>query len=456
MSETNTLAKPRLVVFSHVLPFPPTSGQRMRVYYTLLAARERFHVTFVAPVAEADREDVSRRLEGEGLCDEAILLPARFARSRMAAAWHGAAGVAYALATGLKRSNHAIGRVELSPSRIAAAVEGNEYDCALFEYWHATPAVRVLRERGIPCLLDMHDVLWRSYARQLDQVGGLPGPLKRWAVRRYRNREESAWRAYDGVTAINDEERRYVEERGLPRSSRVFCAPMGVRLERWPYRWSPATPQRLAFYGGFRGAQNQQGARRCVEKILPEIRKRFPETELWLVGSEPPEWMSALASDPRIRVTGFVDDVASVLATMTAVLCPWSGTYGFRSRLVEVMAVGTPVVASKDAVDGMGILDGQGILLGETDADLAAGAMRIMESPELAATLSRLARERAETLFGLDQTYGRWIREIQEWLPSRERPERERAKPERSGRERKQTSGERPGQKSRAPEKVAS
>lgn len=411
--------RPRLLVISHVLPFPASSGQRMRVFYTLLAARERFHVTFVTPVAESERETVARGLDG--LCDEAVLLPRRFARNPLASAWHFAAGMAYAAATGLKRSNHAIGRVEFSPARIATLLEKNEYDCALFEYWHATPAVSVLREKGIPCLLDMHDILWRSYERQLDARPGLPSALRQWAVARYRRREERAWRAYDGVTAINAEEHRYVEGRGLPRATRVFCAPMGVSLDRWPYQWTPAEPPRLAFYGGFRGAQNQMGARRCIEGILPAIWKRFPEAELWFVGSDPPDWLRKRAADPRIRVTGFVDDVAPVLATMTAVLCPWSGTFGFRSRLVEVMAVGTPVVASPDAVDGMSISEGQGILFGESDDALAAAALRILENSALATKLSRAARERVETLYGLEQTYGRWIREIRDWLPTRER-----------------------------------
>jgi glycosyltransferase involved in cell wall biosynthesis len=411
--------KPRLLVLSHVLPFPPTSGQRMRVRHTLRAARERFHVTFVAPVAPSQRDEAARKLEG--LCDEAILLPRRWTENRGSAAWHVAAGTAYALATGLKRSNYAIGSVELSPARVSGVLEGRDFDCALIEYWHATPAVRVLRQKGIPCLLDMHDVLWRSYARQLDARRGLPGRIKSWAVRRYRSREEDAWREYDGVTAINEEEFRYVRERGLPASTRVFCAPMGVELERWPFQWNPVEPRRLAFYGGFAGAQNQAGARRCVEAILPAVRRKFPDAELWLIGSEPPEWLRRFAVDPGVRVTGFVEDVAPLLATMTAVLCPWSGTYGFRSRLVEVMAVGAPVVASPDAVDGMAISEGEGVLLGDTDDALAAAAIRLMESPSLAAAMSRAGREKVESLYGLDQTYGRWMAEVFDWLPRRQR-----------------------------------
>jgi glycosyltransferase involved in cell wall biosynthesis len=405
-----------MLVLSHVLPFPASSGQRVRVLHTLLAARERFHVTFVAPVGADEREEAFRRL-GE-LCDAVVLLPRRIGGSPASAAWHAMAGLFYAAATGLKRSNYAIGCVELSPSRVTALLEDGRFDCALVEYWHATPAARALRARGIPCLLDMHDVLWRAYERQLEKWP-LPRSVSRWAVSRYRRREEDAWRSFDAIAAINDEEYRYVSKLGL--SSRVFRAPMGVSLERWPYRWHPADPPRLAFYGGFGSEQNRTGARRCLEKILPAIWRRRPDVELWLVGGEPPEWLRRLADPPRIRVTGFVEEVPPLLATMTAVLCPWVGTYGFRSRLVEAMALGVPVVASPDAVDGMGIPDGQGALLAESDEALAAAALRLLEDPTAAAALSRGARKRVEMRYGLEQTYGRWIREVREWLPAGER-----------------------------------
>jgi glycosyltransferase involved in cell wall biosynthesis len=102
------------------------------------------------------------------------------------------------------------------------------------------------------------------------------------------------------------------------------------------------------------------------------------------------------------------------------------------------MAVGTPVVASPDAVDGMGITEGEqsGVLFGESDAGLADAALRVLESPALAASLSRSARLRAESLFGLDRTYGRWMREIREWLHLRTGEARAEATPSTAGRER--------------------
>jgi glycosyltransferase involved in cell wall biosynthesis len=90
---------------------------------------------------------------------------------------------------------------------------------------------------------------------------------------------------------------------------------------------------------------------------------------------------------------------------MTAVLCPWRGTYGFRSRLIEVMAVGIPVVATPDAVYGMGLTDGEGLLLAEQDAALSNYAVILERDCAWAQKQSRLARQQVEAKFSFAATY---------------------------------------------------
>jgi Glycosyltransferase len=410
--------KPKLLVLSHVLPFPRNAGQQQRVFHTLEAAREYFSVTFVAPVPAADRAAVEEELST--LCDEVVLLPSRYAGNPLAHVWHRTAGVVYAAATGLKRSNYAIGRVELTPTRVAEVFARGRFDCALFEYWHAAAACCVLQENGIPCVLDMHDILWRSYEEQLAARRRLPEAFRRWAVSRYRAREEEAWRRFDGVTAINKGEFEEVRQSGIPQTTRLFYAPMGVDLARWPYSWKPEHPPRMAFYGALNGSANQRAALRCLAGVMPSIWRKVPDAELWLVGSNPPAQLSDLVSDPRVHVTGFVEDVAPVLSKMTAVLCPWSGTFGFRSRLVEVMALGVPVVVTPDAVAGMEFENERGALIGADDEALARLALRLLDDAAFARAQSRLARKCAER-FSMEDTYGRWMRGLSEWLGERKR-----------------------------------
>jgi hypothetical protein len=194
---------------------------------------------------------------------------------------------------------------------------------------------------------------------------------------------------------------------------------MGTDLDLWPYSPDPATPPRIAYYGGLGNRQNEQCALRCATQIMPAIWAKVPNAELWLVGANPPESLSRLASDRRVHVTGFVDDVQQVLRTMTAVACPWTGKFGFRSRLIEVMALGVPVVVTPDAVHGMELEADRGVLLGETDGALADHAVRLATDPAFARDQSCKARDQVERCFSVESTYDRLIDDLSRWLRTR-------------------------------------
>ena len=270
----------------------------------------------------------------------------------------------------------------------------------------------------MPAILDMHNVLWKSMEQRLDEGSTWPRWFKNASLARYRRREESAWDQYDALVAINRREYDMVQAR-LRSSQKLFYAPMGTDLSLWPFSWQPAKPLRIAYYGGLGSAHNEAAALRCREHVMPVIWKRFPDAELWLVGSNPSQRLRCLAADPRIKVTGFVEKVQEVLSTMSLVLCPWSGTYGFRSRIVEVMALGVPVIATPDAVDGMELKSGRGLMLVGSDEKMASTALQLLSAPDRLAEQGRFARSEMERLYSLENTYDRLITELKEWLEQR-------------------------------------
>jgi glycosyltransferase involved in cell wall biosynthesis len=409
--------KPRLLILSHVVPLSRSSGQQQRVFYTLEAARRQFHVTFACPVATGTEPDVAQALSK--LCDELVFLPSWHSFSKGRKAFVKAIGAVYCLVTGLKFSNYIIGRVDFPPGRVSSLVASESFDCVLFEYWHAVASARRLRDRNIPCVLDMHDILWRARAQELSGRPGFLGQWNRWSLGKYRSREELAWRQFDALIAINRDEHQYVKSR-LPEEARVFYAPMGIELSRWPYSWEPARPARVCYYGGFGGRQNQEAAQNCFAHVMARVWEQMPETELWLVGSNPPKHLQDLSRDPRVKVTGFVKDVQELLSSMSVVVCPWSGRYGFRSRLVEVMALGVPVVCSPDAVHGMDLKPGKGLLYGYDSDEMASQALRLLRDGGFGREQSRFARQQVERLFSMENTYWRLIDELNDWLDSRQ------------------------------------
>jgi glycosyltransferase involved in cell wall biosynthesis len=410
------MSNPRILIISHVRPFPGTSGQELRVRYMVEAAVSKFEVDFLTYAPLEQSQEVGKQLAA--LDCRPVVLESCLSRTGLGRLVCSLASGLFVLRTGMKSSNYAIGKVELSPARIRSVIDPGDYNAVLYEYFHAVDSVPVFQSQGVPVILDMHNVLWKSREQRLSERTAWPAWLKQASLSRYRNQEESSWDTFDALVAINRTERDLVHSRLRP-SQKLFYAPMGTDLSRWPYCWRPANPFRLAYYGGLGGRHNELAALRCHDHIMPQIWKTFPDAELWLVGSNPSERLRRLTSDSRVKVTGFVEKVQDILCTMSLVLCPWSGTYGFRSRIVEVMALGVPLVATPAAVDGMELESGRGIILADSDNALAERALELLSAPHQLEAQSRLARSEMERLYNLDNTYGRLMTELSDWLAER-------------------------------------
>ena len=410
------MTRPRLLVLSHVLPFPKSSGQSLRVHYMTAALREKFHLTFATTAPPARVGEVQRQLRE--CADDAAVLPALYPESRLARLPHQMRGLVYQARTGLRRSNYVLSRIELTPERVTELVGGRSFDAVLYEYWHAASSLGVFRKLGIPSILDMHNVLWRAYDAELKLDRGMPDFFRKRQVRLHREREEAAWRDFDALVAINRDEFDYTKS-VVPASRQIFYTPMGVELEQWPYTWRPADPPRVAYYGGMSAKRNQEGALRVLRGVMPEVWRRFPKAEFWIVGSKPPASIQALTANPSIKVTGFVKDLPPLLGSMSVVVCPFDGTYGFRSRMVEVLAAGVPSVCTPDAVAGMELVERGAVLPGKTDQELAAQTVNLLTTPALSESQSRHGRRVVEELFSYESTYQKLALDLIQWLASR-------------------------------------
>jgi len=117
--------------------------------------------------------------------------------------------------------------------------------------------------------------------------------------------------------------------------------------------------------------------------------------------------VSALGLDGRVRLLGERDDVPSVLAAMDVfVLC--SIAEGISNTILEAMATGLPVVATRVGGNPELVVDGKTGCLVEprSPAALAASLRRYFEDPRLLAQHGGSARALAVAGFSLERMVG--------------------------------------------------
>ena len=402
---------PRLLMVAPNVLLPLDMASKVRILNILKAAVEKFDVTFLTT---CDRNDVFNNdefLKSIGV-NSTIFLPLRNRENIASRYLYGGLSILAKYLVGMPSHLFYSGLINLTPKRVADSLEDKHFDVVLFEYWFSTPSVNYFKKSGIPCVLDMHDILWKKLVTsdKFHSCDVSKNNHVKFLARRYRKFEEASWQHFDHIIAINHEEAVYVREK-MNSNVSMITAGTGVDLNEWPYCWKPVRmPPRVVFYGSLSGKENEVAALRCANQIMPLVWSKVPEAELWLVGANPSESLRDLQINYHIKITGFVERVQDVLSTASVMLCPLKGKYGFRSRLIEAMAIGVPLCVTSDAVYGMGLEESKGITVHDSDDAMAdAIIIVLLNSHDMAKEQSLLARKQVEEKFSFEATYGQII-----------------------------------------------
>ncbi len=156
----------------------------------------------------------------------------------------------------------------------------------------------------------------------------------------------------------------------------------------------------------------------------------YPSVRFVIAGTGPLETdlsrkVRDLRLEPYVRMPGFVDDVPGFLAGLDLYVLP-SDTEGTPLALIEAMAAGLPVVATRVGGVPEVVIDGvTGLLVPPRQPKaLAQAIVRLLVDPDLAKSMGASGRERAETVFDAKVTAEKTVEVYRDVLASKEKRRR--------------------------------
>ncbi len=175
-------------------------------------------------------------------------------------------------------------------------------------------------------------------------------------------------------------------------NSSITVLPNGVDLEYF----RPVQRERKRFNIVFSGKMNYHPNVATVlylyQQIMPLVWLSRPEVTLTVVGSEPTRAIQRLADDPRVEVTGRVDDIRPYIGRAEVMVCPLVYSTGIQNKVLEAMALGTPVVTTPQVAEALSACPGRDLLVAESQKGLTEATLSLLDDADLSSILSRHGR----------------------------------------------------------------
>jgi len=212
--------------------------------------------------------------------------------------------------------------------------------------------------------------------------------------RRLRRYESQVCRRADRVLAVSDADAAAL--RKLVPGLYVTVIPNGINTRAYrpetPNAKSQIPKNALVFTGTMDFRPNVDAVLWFAREVLPRVRAEVPEAHFVVVGQRPHRRLDGLRGDPAVRLTGWVEDTRPYIARAAVYVAPLRMGGGTRLKLLEAMAMGKPMVATRLGAEGYPVTDGDELLLADTPADFAAAVVALLRAPERRAELGRAAR----------------------------------------------------------------
>ena len=376
--------KHRILIISPVTPYPIHHGAGSAIYGYLRALRKDFDITFVGFCPERFHSEAQIGLNA--LCVKALLFPAPPARRLDAFS-----------RTPFLFSNLQSDAMHRAVDRI---LEQEQPDLVQVEYLGMADYAEAARCRRI---VRAHVQEWWHYYLNFQRTHGWRMRLQNlfWSLDSIRHNRRTL-KGFDWVLVTSEEERRHALE--LVPNVRAEALPfILIDCEQFePASLPPKDPQ-ILFVGFLPHTPNDEALSYFIRKELPLIRSQEPKARLVVVGEGASNALKGLMHDNSVEYRGYVEGISEVYRESRVYIAPVTSGGGIRTKIIEAMAAGVPVVTNSFAPLGLGLRRDHHLVVRDHPEESAAAVLRLFHDDNYWCQIQQSARRLVENSFSLQR-----------------------------------------------------
>ncbi len=225
--------------------------------------------------------------------------------------------------------------------------------------------------------------------------------LRRHTEPRY---ERLVYPRFDRCVVVGDRDLD-VLRREVPEAN-VLLIPYGTDTEYFHPLSAAKERKTLVFHSHLGYAPNIEAVLEFANTIFPLVRREESEAIFHIVGARPGPEILALASRPGIRISADLPDLRGAVCAASVYVCAIRYGTGLKSKMLEAMAMGMPIVCYPGSTVGIACTHGEHLLVAGDPSEFAASVVGLLRNPGQAASLAAAGRRLVEEEYSWDSRAG--------------------------------------------------
>lgn len=207
---------------------------------------------------------------------------------------------------------------------------------------------------------------------------------------------------YDRVIFVSQVETDYLN-RILP--EKAITIPVGINLFNDERLSIKAEKNILSFVGNLNVAANVDSLRWIIEDILPKIHH---DVKLLVIGKCPSHILEQYKDNNKLIFSGRVDDLVAYVRKGQIFLSPLLYGTGIKTKILEAMAMGVPVVTNDVGAEGINAQHKEAFWIENSPEEIAVRIDDLLDHYDKALAVARNAKKVVEVNYEWNKIWGKF------------------------------------------------
>ncbi|MEO0898234.1 MAG: glycosyltransferase [Bacteroidota bacterium] len=385
----------KILVLTSRLPYPIEKGDKLRVYYQIRELAQRHEVYLFSlcpdPFTENDVDHLRsfcKEIKYEKLDKAGIawnLFKGLLLGEPLQAAYFYRSGIHQKLKAWQKE------------------IQAEAVFCQLIRM------AAYVDDLGIPAYLDYMDSFSTGMARQAQEEKWWLKPFFQRESRLLDKYQKKVYKDFGLHTIISAQDKALMDPHD---ELDIQIAPNGIDTSHFLPREKGSPAYDLAFVGNMGYFPNVKAAEYLYHKIMPLVWAKRPETTLLLAGARPHPSVQKMASDNRITISGWVDDIRDAYGDGNIFVAPIFTGSGQQNKILESMSMAVCCLTTPLVNNAIEAQEGEEIALANDPEGFAEKILSLLNRPEE----RQLMGDKARSFVSGQYTWAQSVAPFEEWL----------------------------------------